>query len=126
MTVMIGNLIYGTDGWAAMDDRRCVLYKGESNEVLQELRADASGGGDSTGEHMANFLAAVRSRKYQDMRGEIANEAMNAALCHLANIAYRVGRTLQIEASPTGIKFKGDAEADKLLTRDPYRKPYVV
>jgi hypothetical protein len=43
-------------------------------------------------------------------------------LCHLANISYRVGRKLTLAPGP---KFAGDAEADKLLTRN-YRKPYVV
>jgi hypothetical protein len=43
-------------------------------------------------------------------------------MCHLANISYRVGRQLTIEAGP---KFTNDPEANKLITRA-YRKPYVV
>ena len=44
-------------------------------------------------------------------------------MCHLANISYRVGRKLTLEAGP---KFAGDAEATKMITRDKYRAPYVV
>jgi hypothetical protein len=48
---------------------------------------------------------------------------MSAALCHLANVSYRVGRTLQWNEATR--KFVKDPEADKLISRD-YRKPYVV
>ena len=40
-----------------------------------------------------------------------------------ANIAYRLGRTLEFD--PAKERFVNDAEADRLLTRD-YRKPFVV
>jgi hypothetical protein len=65
---------------------------------------------------------ACRSRNYKDLHDEIGNAQHSAALCHLANISYRVGRKLTIEAGP---KFTGDSEANKLITRE-YRKPYVV
>ena len=45
------------------------------------------------------------------------------SLAHLANIAYRVGRKLKFDGKSE--KFVGDAEADKLLTRE-YRAPFVV
>jgi hypothetical protein len=48
---------------------------------------------------------------------------MSANLCHLANISYRVGRKLQLDASNG--RFVNDNEANALMTRD-YRKPYVV
>jgi hypothetical protein len=41
----------------------------------------------------------------------------------MANIAYRVGRQLKFDGKTE--KFVGDAEADKLLTRE-YRAPYVI
>lgn len=42
----------------------------------------------------------------------------------MANISYRTGRKLTLEANAT--RFAGDAEANMLLTRHPYRAPYVV
>jgi hypothetical protein len=81
------------------------------------------GGGDSTVRHMQNFLAACRSRDHKTLNAEIEIGAMSAALCHLANISYRVGRKLTWDAAKRG--FVNDAEATRLLTRD-YRKPYVV
>jgi len=57
-----------------------------------------------------------------ELHDGIGNAYISASMCHLGNISYRVGRKLTLEAGP---KFTGDAEANKLLTRD-YRKPYVV
>jgi hypothetical protein len=42
---------------------------------------------------------------------------------HLANISYRVGRTLQFD--PNTLSIVGDKEANALLTRR-YRAPFVV
>jgi predicted dehydrogenase len=123
INVMIGNLFYGTEGWAAMSDQGFQAFKGESNELVMEERPErGAGGGDATSLHMQNFLAACRSRNPKDLHDEIANAALSASMCHLANISYRVGRKLTLTAGP---KFANDPEANKLLTRD-YRKPYVV
>ncbi len=122
LNIMIGNLFYGTEGWAAMNDQGFQAFKGESNELVMEEYAERGPGGDATGLHMQNFLACVRSRNHNDLHDEIAIAYPSAGLCHLANISYRVGRRLTLEAGP---KFANDPEANKLLTRD-YRKPYVV
>lgn len=122
LNVMVGNLIYGTEGWAAMSDQGFQAFKGESNELVMEKHPERLAGGDGTTLHMQNFLAAVRSRNYKDLHDEIGNATLSAGLCHLANISYRTGRKLTLTAGP---KFGNDAEANKLLTRD-YRKPYTV
>lgn len=119
INIMIGNLFYGTEGWAAMSDSGFQAFKGESNELVMDERAERE---DDTVRHMQNFLAACRSRNYKDLHDEIENAYLSAALCHLANISYRVGRKLTLTPET---KFQNDPEADKLLTRD-YRKPYVV
>jgi predicted dehydrogenase len=121
LNIMVGNLFYGTEGWAAMSDQGFQAFKGESNELVMDERPPA--GPDGTPLHMQNFLAACKSRNYKDLHDDIANSYLSASLCHLANISYRVGRKLTLTAGP---KFAGDAEANKLLTRDSYRKPYVV
>jgi hypothetical protein len=45
------------------------------------------------------------------------------ALCHLANISYRLGRKLVFD--PATETFPGDAKANGLLTRQ-YRAPYTL
>jgi predicted dehydrogenase len=121
LNIMVVNLFYGTEGWAAMNDEGFQAFKGESNELVMEDYAER--GKNTTALHMQNFLDACHSRKHQDLHDEIAIAAPSAALCHLANISYRVGRRLTIEAGP---KFANDPEANKLMTRNPYREPYVV
>ena len=122
LNIMVGNLFYGSEGWAAMNDRGFQAFKGESNELVMEEYGDREGA-DPTALHMQNFLSVVRSRNHKDLHDEIAIAAPSADLCHLANISYRVGRKLVLEDGP---KFGNDEEANKLMTRQPYRKPYVV
>ena len=45
---MIGNLFYGTEGWAAMSDQGFQAFKGESNELIMEELPERGRGGDAT------------------------------------------------------------------------------
>jgi predicted dehydrogenase len=122
LNVQIGNLFYGTEGWASMSDQGFQAYKGDSNELIMDEHPDRSIG-DPTILHMKNFLSACHSRNYKELHDEIGNAYLSACMCHLANISYRSGHKLTIEAGP---KFANDSEANKLITREVYRKPYVV
>ncbi len=122
LKIMIGDLFYGSEGWAAMSDAGFQAFKGESNELIMEERPERGRENNPTVLHMKNFLEACRSRKHEDLHDEIENAHVSAAMCHLANISYRVGRQLTLDGGP---KFVNDPEAEKLLTRD-YREPYVV
>jgi predicted dehydrogenase len=101
------------------DDGRFEITIGRNKkpEVIEQLPPDK----DDT--HYSNFTGAVRSRKRETLHAEIYETHISTALCHLGNIAYRLGRELKFD--PAKEKFVGDAEADKLLTRV-YRKPYAV
>ena len=111
LNIMIGDLFYGTEGWAAMSDQGFQAFKGESNElIMAEQPERGQPGGDATSLHMENFLAAAKSRNYKDLHDEIANAYLSASLCHLANISYRTGRKLTLAAGP---KFVNDAERTK-------------
>ena len=57
------------------------------------------------------------------MHCDIHEGHLSTSLCHLANISYRLGRSLKFLGAQE--HFANDREADALLTRD-YRKPYVV
>ena len=65
----------------------------------------------------------MRSRKRETLNAEIEEGAASTVLVHLANVSYRVGRTLHFDSKT--MTCIGDAEANKLLTRV-YRKPFVV
>jgi hypothetical protein len=124
LNIGVGNLFYGTNGWAAMSDGGFQAYKGDSSELIMEEKTER-GATDPTALHMKNFLECVRSRKEADLHDPLSNAVPSADLCHLANISYRVGRSLRIEPGPVP-KFTGDSEASKMVTRPVYRHPYEV
>ncbi|MBI3682036.1 MAG: Gfo/Idh/MocA family oxidoreductase [Acidobacteria bacterium] len=117
---VVGNIFYGSDGYLAVDGSGYWLYKGEKRELAREGKSERS---DGTMAHMENFLKAVKSRRREDLHAEVALNVIASDYCHLANISYRVGRRLQWDAARE--RFRNDAEADALLTRN-YRAPYVV
>jgi predicted dehydrogenase len=73
--------------------------------------------------HWQNFIDCVRSRKREDLVCDVLEGHMSTALCHLANISFRTGRTLTFD--PATETFPNDKEANALLTRK-YREPFVV
>ena len=74
--------------------------------------------------HFRNWVEAVRSRDRAKLNAEISDGHLSSSLCHLANISYRVGRTLNFDTKSE--RFVNDAEADALLTRREYRSPYKL
>jgi predicted dehydrogenase len=133
----VGNIFYGTLGFLIVDHSGYELYKSTAGDLSGEV-ARGSGAGnrekyekvseeknsdEPTEQHMKNFFDAIRSRDHTKLNAEIAIGARSAAFCHLANIAYRVGRTLRMNQS-TGA-FLGDDEANSFATRD-YRAPYDI
>jgi hypothetical protein len=65
--------------------------------------------------HFGNFIAAVRSRKVEDLNADILEGHVSAALCHLANISYRLGQEVPFSKS-TGA-FGDDKAAHETLAR---------
>jgi predicted dehydrogenase len=116
----IGNLFYGSKGYMSMAGGYQTLLGKE-----QQPGPKWEGGrrGDGEGGHFGNFIEAVRSRKASDLNAEIEEGAISTVLMHLANISYRLGRTLYFDAE--SMICKGDAEANKLFTRN-YRAPFLV
>ena len=73
--------------------------------------------------HFQNFIDCVRSRRREDLNCEVEQGHLSTSLCHLANIAYRVGRKLEFDSQSE--TFSDDEAANALLTRE-YREPYVM
>lgn len=48
---------------------------------------------EGSSSHFANFLKAVRSRKVEDLNADILEGHLSSALCHTANISYRLGQS---------------------------------
>jgi Oxidoreductase family, C-terminal alpha/beta domain len=79
--------------------------------------------GKGAGDHYANFVDCVRSRRAEDIHSPIEEAHISTTLVHLANASYRLGRALRFD--PAKETVIGDDEANRLL-RGSYRPPYVV
>jgi predicted dehydrogenase len=135
-----GNIFYGSTGFMVVDPGGFQIFKSTVGSLTREQATGAGAGRAEkyekaveekaqeqqawqTQPHMKNFLDAVKHRDHKKLHAEIEIGARAAAFCHLANIAYRVGRALRV-AQSTG-HFVGDPEADSMRTRN-YRDPYAV
>jgi predicted dehydrogenase len=112
----VGNLFYGSKGYMAIDGY--ATYKTFLGRSAESGPARSEGGSN-----WENFITAVRSRKRSDLNAEIEEGYLSTNLVHLANISYRLGRTLQFDSEK--LQVVGDAEANKMFTRD-YRAPFIV
>jgi predicted dehydrogenase len=112
----IGNIYYGSKGYMAVEGYvRYYTFLGRE----QEPGPARSEGGNN----WANFIKAVRSRNQADLNANVEEGAISTTLVHLANISYRLGRSVRFDAE--NYKCIGDDEATRMFTRD-YRKPFVV
>ena len=112
----VGNTFYGSKGYLAIDGYG--QYKTWLGREQEPGPSRAEGGNN-----WANFIEAVRSRKQSDLNAPIEEGYMSTVLVHLANISYRLGRTLEFDAQ--NLSCKGDPEATRMFTRQ-YRAPFVV
>jgi predicted dehydrogenase len=103
-----GNAFYGTKGMMILGKN------GGFRVVLAGNKAGPSMTGSvSVPGHHGNFLACIKDGKRPHADIEIGH--LSAALCHLGNIATRLGRTLRFD--PKTEQFEGDADANKLVRR---------
>jgi predicted dehydrogenase len=113
----IGNLFYGSKGYMAIDGY--ATYKTFLGREQQPGPGRKEGGSN-----WANFIAALRSGKREDLNAEIEEGAISSTLVHLANISYRLGRSIRFDAEK--YECPGDKEATAMFTRTQYRAPFVV
>lgn len=74
--------------------------------------------------HFRNWIAAMRSRRHEDLNADVEQGHLSAAVCHLAKIAQQLGRSVHFD--PKAERFVNDPEADRLLKREQYRPPYII
>ncbi|HSI74393.1 MAG TPA: Gfo/Idh/MocA family oxidoreductase [Lunatimonas sp.] len=128
--VTVGNIFYGDKGYLVVDG-----YDKYSTFLGQDRKPGKSGsdGGKSGSEmdrgdggtdgHFANFIEAVRKHDKSILNGPVETAHLSSGLAHLGNIAYKLERVLTFD--PKSETFVGDAEADKMLTRN-YREGFEV
>jgi len=112
----VGNVYYGAKGYMAVDGY--TSYKTFLGKEQEPGPARREGGSN-----WANFIQAVRSRKVEDLNADIEEGHLSSVLVHLANISYRLGRTIDFD--PARERIVGDEEASRMMSRA-YRAPFVV
>ena len=116
----IGNIFYGSNGYPATGDEDASSYETWDRDGHSGSHRHASG------DHFANFIDCVRSRKQENLNAPVEEGHISCALVHLANTSYRLGRGLRFD--PDTETVVGDDDANRLL-RDQdrgYRSQFVV
>jgi predicted dehydrogenase len=119
---VVGVVFFGTEGYMIFPDYSSYrTFLGPDRTLGPSAAVEGEPMMDT--EHFQNWIGAVRSRRRQDLNAEIAEGHLSSAICHLANAAATVGRTLRFD--PATERCAGDDEANRLI-KPPYREPYVV
>ena len=71
--------------------------------------------GDGGRGHMANFIAAVRSRKESELHAPVTNGHLSAGLMHIANASQRIGK--QVEPNELRERMQDDKHAMDAIER---------
>jgi len=98
-----GTLVVDRGGWKVYD-------------LAETIASDP---GEQPISHLRNFVDCIKSRSRPT--ADIETGHISSALCHLGNIAYRVGR--EVTFFPEVASFANDREANLLLSRS-YRSPW--
>lgn len=155
----VGLVIDCANGYMVMPSYASALAYDNKGSLIKKF--------NENGNHHANFIKAVRSRKISDLNADILEGHLSSALCHTGNISYRLGAKaapgkileqvkahpqfaeaygrliehlavnsvdlnseqvtlgMVLEMNPKTERFKNNAAANEMLTRD-YRAPFVV
>ena len=108
----------GEDGWIETGDSGKFVLS--SPELLADRKVEEIGGYPATF-HVRDFLDCVKSRAMPAANADIT--ARSHIACHVAAIAYRLGRKVTFD--PVKEEFIGDEEANRMRTRA-MREPWTV
>ncbi len=115
-----GTLLYGTNGSAFVDRNGFEIYD-LNGKLVHEAQAEAAsattdtrGGGPLNTLHIDNFLGVVRGT-VSEQHAPVLEGHKSTLMCHLANMAYRTGETL--DCDPSNGRPVNEA-ADKLWSRE--------
>jgi len=122
--IAVGNIFYGTEGYMEYGSSWKAFRKREKEPFAGAGIGERKVPTERSPNAFANFIDAIRSGKDEDLINPIVGGHYSTALPHLANISYLLGRGLKFNGATE--KFVSDPEADAMLTRKEYRKPYVV
>lgn len=127
----VGNIFYGTEGYMELGGGHWKAFRQREAEPFAGTAVKPAGGrqeapdtvGGVPSDHFGNFIEAIRAGDDRLLRCNIIDGHYSSALPHLANISYRLERSLKFMGDYE--KFANDPEADNMLTRK-YRYPYIM
>lgn len=111
---VFGIEIRGTEGMLSLNDQGARIQDGERKEVASFK------GGRGDAEHLRDFLDAVRDG--HRTRADIEEGHKSALFCHLGNISYRTGQSIEVD--PANGHIVNNAPAEKLWARE-YREGWA-
>lgn len=112
----VGLFLYGSDGWMAEGK----FFDTKGQEIPDPEPFDR---GNPTTIHLNNFVESIVTGDRARVTSTAQQGLEAAAICHLGDISYRVGRTVHFDAANHTIK--SDAEANGMLTKA-YRSGFEV
>ncbi len=107
----------GADGYY-LEGKGFFDYNHKPIEVPADVESPASEG------PYGNFLKAVRTRDKSFIRGTVEEGHESCVHCHIANVAYRVGRSLKFDGANEA--FIADEEANKMLKHSADRPGFEI
>ncbi|MCI0704479.1 MAG: Gfo/Idh/MocA family oxidoreductase [Planctomycetia bacterium] len=92
----VGNIWVGSEGYVVCPNYAGGIAYDKSGKEVTRFGWGKNAKGEMAfiadeQHHYDNFVKAVRSRKVEDLNCDISEGHLSAALCHLANISYRLG-----------------------------------
>jgi len=88
----VGNILHLEEGTIAGNGSNPKFYpKGKETAEGEPLFKKEEVRGEDNDTHFGNFITAVRSHKTYDLKADILEGHYSSALCHLANLSYRLG-----------------------------------
>src|SRR5260370_25317627 len=107
----VGNVFFGANGYLAIEgyDRYKSFLGKEQQPGPEKIEA---------GNNWVNFIDALRARDKTRLNGPIEEGALSVTLMHLANISFKLGRSLHID--PASGDVIGDSEPPRLYNHPPY------
>ena len=112
--------IYGTDGMMILGRQGggWQLFDREGHKIASDKQTHSA----MQAAHVGNFISCIHSREHPN--ADVEEGHISAAMCHMANISYRLGdRKLVFDSAREA--FADDHEANQYLRRT-YRAPWVV
>lgn len=96
----IGVVVDCEGGFMVIPDYSTAIIHDKEGKEIKRFKSGSS--------HFANFLKAVHSRKSSDLKADILEGHISSALCHTANISYRLGKKHSAEQIKDSFKNNAD------------------